>query len=129
MKGYKCNLLLFVMDTKQELINHVKKWIQIDNEIIKLQKKIKEYREEKKGLTTSLVDTMKTNQIDCFDINDGKLIYAKSKHKKPINKKLLLEALQTYFKDNNDMAQNISEHILNSREETITESIKRKKEK
>jgi hypothetical protein len=117
------------MDTKQELINHVKKWIQIDNEIIKLQKKIKEYREEKKGLTTSLVDTMKTNQIDCFDINDGKLIYAKSKHKKPINKKLLLEALQTYFKDNNDMAQNISEHILNSREETITESIKRKKEK
>ena len=27
---------------------------------------------------------MKTNEIDCFDINDGKLIYAKSKVKKPI---------------------------------------------
>jgi len=76
-----------------------------------------------------LVDVMKTNEIDCFDINDGKLIYAKSKHKKPINKKSLFDSLQTYFKDDKELAQEVSEHILNNREETVKESIKRKKEK
>ena len=75
------------MDTKEELITHIRSWIDIDNEISKLQKQIKDFRNEKKELTESLVDMMKTNEIDCFDINDGKLIYAKSKVKKPINKK------------------------------------------
>ena len=117
------------MDTKEELVKHIRGWIQIDNEIIALQKKAKLLREEKKALTTSLVDVMKTNEIDCFDINDGKLIYAKSKHKKPINKKSLFDSLQTYFKDDTELAQEVSEHILNNREETVKESIKRKKEK
>ena len=117
------------MDTKEELVKHIRGWIQIDNEINALQKKAKLLREEKKTLTTSLVDVMKTNEIDCFDINDGKLIYSKSKHKKPINKKSLHDALQKYFKDDAELATEISEHILNSREETVKESIKRKKEK
>jgi hypothetical protein len=117
------------MDTKEELVKHIRGWIQIDNDMILLQKQMKALREEKKNLTSSLVDVMKSNEIDCFDINDGKLIYAKSKHKKPINKKSLYVALQVYFKDDTNLAQDVSEHILNSREETIKESIKRKKEK
>lgn len=117
------------MDTKEELVKHIRGWIQIDNDISTLQKQMKSLREEKKNLTVSLVDVMKANEIDCFDINDGKLIYAKSKYKKPINKKSLHDALQSYFKDDTEMAQEVSEHILNSREETIKESIKRKKGK
>ena len=117
------------MDTKEELVTHIKSWITIDNEIVKLQKQIKSYRDEKKELTSSLVNVMKTNEIDCFDINDGKLIYSKSKVKKPINKKSLLNALEGFFKDDTEMASQLSEHILNSREETVKESIRRKKEK
>tara|TARA_B110000858_G_C17607726_1_gene383043 strand:- start:215 stop:571 length:357 start_codon:yes stop_codon:yes gene_type:complete len=115
--------------TKQELITHIKSWIEIDNEISQLQKQIKTFREEKKQLTGNLVDVMKSNEIDCFDINDGRLIYSKSKVKKPINKKTLFSALEGYFKDNTDMAKELSEHILNSREETVKESIRRKKDK
>jgi|TARA_B110000285_G_scaffold113055_1_gene128315 hypothetical protein len=117
------------MDTKEELITHIRSWIDIDNEISKLQKQIKDFRNEKKELTGSLVDIMKTNEIDCFDINDGKLIYAKSKVKKPINKKTLLNALEGFFKEDVKMATQLSEHILNSREETVKESIRRKKDK
>ena len=117
------------MDTKQELITHIKSWIEIDNEISKLQKQIKAVRDEKKQLTGNLVDVMKNNEIDCFDINDGKLIYLKSKVKKPINKKTLFSALEGFFKDDAEMAKQLSEHILNSREETIKESIRRKKDK
>ena len=117
------------MDTKEELVTRIRDWIKIDNEITKLQKQIKGFREEKKNMTTSLVDFMKDNEIDCFDINDGKLIYSKSKCKKPINKKTLLDALHVYFKNDDKTAQEVSEHILNSREETIKESIRRKKDK
>jgi hypothetical protein len=117
------------MDTKEELVKHIRGWIQIDNDISTLQKQMKTLREDKKNLTASLVDVMKSNDIDCFDINDGKLIYAKSKYKKPINKKSLSDALQSYFKNDTELAQELSNHIMNSREETIKESIKRKKEK
>ncbi len=117
------------MDTKEELVKHIRGWIQIDNDINTLQKQMKTLREDKKNLTASLVDVMKSNDIDCFDINDGKLIYAKSKYKKPINKKSLSDALQSYFKNDTELAQELSNHIMNSREETIKESIKRKKEK
>lgn len=117
------------MDTKEELIKHIRSWIQIDNDIATIQKQAKALREEKKNLTMSLVDVMKSNEIDCFDIKDGKLMYAKSKYKKPINKKTLFDALQTYFKNDTNMAKDVSEHILNSREESFKETIKRKTDK
>ncbi len=117
------------MDTKEELVTHIRNWIQIDNEISEMQKKIKGFREEKKQLTESLVNVMKNNEIDCFDINDGKLIYSKTKTKKAINKKTLLDALNKYFKEDSELAQEVSQHILNSREETIKENIRRKVEK
>jgi hypothetical protein len=120
---------IYTMDTKEELVNHIRSWIQIDNEILSLQKQIKQYRDEKKSLTESLVTVMKTNEIDCFDINDGKLIYSKSKVKKAISKKTLLEALNKYFKDDGELAKEVSDHILNSREETIKENIRRKVQK
>ncbi len=117
------------MDTKDELVKHIRQWIEIDNGISELQKQIKQLKENKKDLTSSLMTVMKTNEIDCFDINDGKLIYSKSKIKKPINKKSLLTALDSYFKNDSKLVQEVSDHILNSREETIKESIRRKKEK
>ena len=116
------------MDSKDQLVSHIKSWIEIDNEIGKMQKQIKAFRDEKKELTNSLVDVMKSNEIDCFDINDGKLIYSRSKIKKPINKKTLFTSLHTYFKEDQEMAKQLSEFILNSREETVKESIRRKKD-
>ena len=115
------------METKQELVSHVKNWIEIDNAISTLQKNIKELKDQKKTLTQSLVSVMKENEIDCFDINDGKLIYSKSKYKKPINKKTLLDSLNNYFKDNNDLASDLSKFIMDNREDTIKENIRRKK--
>ena len=38
---------------------------------------MREKRKEKKLYTESLVDIMKTNDIDCFDMKSGKLIYTK----------------------------------------------------
>jgi hypothetical protein len=117
------------MDSKEDLVKHIRTWIQIDNKIAELQKTIKNYKTEKKDLTESLVNIMKSNELDCIDINNGKLIYSKTKTKKAISKKVLLDSLKLYFKEDIDLAQEVSEHILNNREETIKENIRRKTEK
>ena len=51
------------MENKQ-LISNVKEWLEIDNQIKALQKEIKIRRKLKKDITESLVDIMKTNDID-----------------------------------------------------------------
>ena len=72
---------------KEKLIENVREWIGIDNEIKQLQKIIKEKRKEKKGLTENLVNVMKTNDIQCFDISDGKLMYTQNKVKSACEQK------------------------------------------
>ena len=114
------------METKEQLIGHIRRWIEVDNRIVELQRQIKECREEKKTMSGTLVDVMKSNEIDCFDINDGKILYSKHRVKKPISKKALLASLTTYFGEENDMASDIGQFILENREETIKESIRRK---
>jgi hypothetical protein len=72
---------------------------------------------------------MKTNSIDCFDITGGALVYKKNKVKKPINGKTLLAALQNYYKDNANLAEEITKHVMDNREEQVKETIKRKIDK
>jgi hypothetical protein len=114
------------MDTKEQLVNNIKEWIKIDNEIAQLKADIKERNNKKKTLTSDLVNVMKNNQIDCFDINGGALMYKKSKVKKPINGKTLLTALKNYYKEQPQIAEDLTKHIMDSREEQTKEFIKRK---
>ena len=110
----------------QELVQNVKDWIVIDNEMKEMRKKMKEYRKQKKTLTENLVNVMKSNEIDCFDIQNGQLIYTKQKIKAPLSKKHLLGSLTTYFKNDKDMVEKLSSFIMDSREEKIKENIRRK---
>tara|TARA_Y100000741_G_scaffold364933_1_gene357827 strand:+ start:956 stop:1300 length:345 start_codon:yes stop_codon:yes gene_type:complete len=114
------------MSTKEELVHLVSEWMDSDNAIKNMQKSVKDLRERKKMLTNKLVSVMKDNEIDCFDINDGKLVYSKSKTKQAVSKKVLLDALNKYFCDKPETANEIVDHILDSRTEKITETIKRK---
>ena len=117
------------MTTKEELVEHIKEWIQIDNEIKMLQKEIKERRNRKKELSGSLLDIMKDNEIECFDINDGKLLYSQTKVRSSLSKKHLISCLLQYFDNDKEQAIGLSQHILNSREVKVKETIKRKVDK
>ena len=117
------------LETKEELISSIKEWIKIDNEILKHTKEIKDMKKKQKLLTNSLVTVMKNNQLECFDINGGKILYKKSKCKKPINTKTLLNTLKTYYNDAPNKAEEITEYILKNREEVIKETIRRKLDK
>jgi hypothetical protein len=117
------------LETKEELISSIKEWIKIDNEILKHTKEIKDMKKKQKLLTNSLVTVMKNNQLECFDINGGKILYKKSKCKKPINTKTLLNTLKTYYNETPNKAEEITDYILKNREEVIKETIRRKLDK
>ena len=114
------------METKDQLIHSIKEWVKVDNEMKVLQKELNQRKTEKKGLSTILIDVMRKNEIDCFDINNGQLIYNKKNIKKPISKKELLNVLSKFFEGDSLKASELNEYILNSRTEIIKEEIIRK---
>jgi hypothetical protein len=114
------------LSTKDELIINIKEWIKIDTEINKLKAEVKEKTGKQKELTNALVNVMKSNSIDCFDINGGSLVYKKRKTRKTITGKFLLAQLEEYYKDKPEVAKEITNKVLENREEVVKEEIKRK---
>ena len=112
--------------SKEEIINNVKNWLEIETEIMEMQKKIRERKKDKKMLTEYLVTVMKENEIDCFDITDGKILYTKNKVKQSLSKKHLLNALSVYFKNDSERAKDAANFLLDSREVKIKENIRHK---
>ena len=113
-------------DNKNQLIHTVKEWVRIDNEIRQLQKEISTRKQDKKIMNDQLMETMKSNDIDCFDLNDGKICYTKKNVKKPINNKLLLNILTKYYSGDISQASEINNFINDNRTEVTKENITRK---
>jgi hypothetical protein len=113
-------------DGKEILIKTIREWVKIDNEIRTLKHEQKVRDIEKKKLSTNLIDIMKKNEIDCFDINDGKIQYNKQTVKKPITKQLLLNILSKYYQGDETKAGEVQQYILENREEAVKENIVRK---
>ncbi len=111
--------------TKDILIKTIKEWVKIDNEIRELQKQQSTRKVEKKRISETLIKTMRENEIDCFDINDGQILYEKKNVKKPITKKILFTILSKYYKGDSSKAEDMQNYILENREEEVKESIVR----
>jgi hypothetical protein len=117
------------MSEKEEIVNNVKNWLQIEEEIKGLQKIVREKKKDKKVYTENLVNIMKENDIDCFDITDGKLLYTKNKVKQALSKKHLLNALSAYFQHDGNKAKDVANFVLESREIKVRENIRHKQKK
>jgi len=117
------------VNTKEELISNIKEWIKIDTDISKLKLEIKTKTNRKKTITEGLVNVMKSNSIDCFDINGGALVYKQKKTKKTISGKFLLAQLEEYYKDQPEIAKDITKKVLDNRIQVVKDEIKRKIEK
>ena len=72
---------------------------------------------------------MKSNELDCIDTSNGKILYKKSETKKPLNKKSLEQILKKYYTDKEENAEEICNFILENREVKVNESIKLKENK
>jgi hypothetical protein len=117
---------IVVAVTKDEMIGHIKQWIQYDNDIKRLQADLKEKKESRKQHTERLVNIMKSNEIDCFDVNNGKLMYSKTKVKAPLNKSQMVQALMEYFNNDEPRVRELEDKLMSARKEKVTETIRRK---
>jgi len=111
------------MSDKDKLVENIKKWVKIDNEIKELKKLQNERKEIQKELSSTLMNAMKENNIDMFNMKQGSIHYKQNKIKKPITKKMLQEVLLKYY--NNDLAKatDINDFILDNREEIVKETL------
>jgi len=103
-------------ETKEDLINTIREWVKIDNEIKQLQGEIVSRKKEKAKISNALMDIMKKNEIDCFDIKDGQIMYNKRNVKKPITKKILTDVLAKYYNGDYNKANELNEYIMENRE-------------
>jgi len=119
------------METKEQLVNAIKEWVKLDNEIKTLNSELKTRKLKQKKVSDILIETMKKENIDGVEINNGKdnLSYTKRSVKKPITKGLLMNILSKYYEGDINKATEINNYILENREETIKESITLKKAK
>ena len=60
---------------KEILIENVNKWVSLDDEIIALQREMRELKKKKTDITNILVDVMRKNDVDSFDMKDNSLLY------------------------------------------------------
>ena len=114
------------METKEQLVKAIRDWVRIDNEMRKLKNEINIRKLEQKNISLNLIEVMRKNQIDEFDLNDGKIMYTKKNVKKPITQKILLDLLSTYYHGDIEKASEINEFIMTNRVATEVEVIVRK---
>ena len=112
--------------TKDQLKDYLRQWVRVENEIGTLNAEIKKRKLLHQQLSTSLLSVMRQNEIDCFDLANGRIVYSKTKTRAPLNNGQLKTALTTYYKDDADKATNLTQFLLAARVERTRESIKMK---
>jgi len=112
--------------TKDQLKDYLRQWVRVENEISTLSAEIKKRKLIHQQLSKSLLDVMRNNEIDCFDIANGRIVYSKTKIRAPLNNGQIKSALSTYYKDDVEKAASLTEFLLASRVEKTRESIKMK---
>ncbi len=113
------------ISNKGELVQIIKDWMAVDNEIRNINKELRARKDRLKKISENLMKTMKENEIDEFDVKDGKLVYSKTNVKKAITKKSLVTILSKYYNGDISQALEMNNFIMNNREEVTRESIKR----
>ena len=112
--------------TKDQLKDYLRQWVRVENEIGTLNAEIKKRKLLHQQLSTSLLSVMRQNEIDCFDLANGRIVYSKTKTRAPLNNGQIKTALTTYYKDDAEKATNLTQFLLAARVERTRESIKMK---
>lgn len=111
---------------KQALIDIVKSWVTIDNQIRALNRKMRELKNEKKIQNEKMITIMKANDIDNFDLKDGVIRYKKETKREPLSQKRLLEILSKHPQLGEEQAKHLNQFVFDRRKVTEKDVITRK---
>lgn len=118
----KIILLILIMSFE----NKIQQWVQIDNQVKKLNDQVKQLREQRNSLETNLTSYVKTNNITdaTIKINNDKIKFVDTKVSEPLTFKYLEKTLGEII-NNETQVQAIMEHIKQKRTFKIVPEIKR----
>ena len=114
------------MTEKSRLVENVKSWLLIDTEIRQLQQEIRKRRALKKEMTDSLVEIMKSQDIEIMNAGESQLIRTEKKTKSALSKKHLITSLLDFYKNDKETVAQLTNFIMNTRPEKTVENIRRK---
>jgi hypothetical protein len=100
---------------KAEFTNNVKDYIELEDQISKLNVALKERRVKLKALSEIIVRNMESNDIHHINIKNGALVYKSDEKFKGLNKSNLLSGLNIYFNDEKK-ASTASKIVMDNRE-------------
>ena len=95
--------------------NNVKNYLNLDDDIKKLEKNVRERKQLKKKLTDQILIFMNQYNIEDLNTEAGKLKKSISYTKKPLNKTTLKTRLLQYF-DNNSNKTDLAIKFIDNRE-------------
>ena len=106
--------------------NKVQQWVQLDNQIKKLNEQAKQLRDQRTSLETNLTTYAKTNNMSdsTIKVNNDRLKFVDTKVPEPLTFKYLEKTLGEIIK-NESQVQVIMEHIKQKRTIKIVPEIKR----
>ena len=107
-----------------EFKSNVQEWLTIDDDIITLQKAIKDIKAKKNELTPKIMKFMDDYKINDLNTNNGKLRFTKSLYTKPLNKQFLIAKLGDFFRDFNK-GEKAASFILENRDKEEKTQLKR----
>jgi hypothetical protein len=106
--------------------NKIQQWVQIDNQLKKLNEQAKQLREQRNTLESNLTNYAKTNNMTdtTIKVNNDKLKFVDTKVHEPLTFKYLEKTLGEIIK-NESQVQLIMEHIKQKRSVKVVPEIKR----
>ncbi len=110
--------------------NHLEKsiqnWVELDNELKKLNDKTKDIRTRKNDIEDKIIEYVNANNMNnnIINISDGKLKFCETKQTAPINLGFLEKCLGEIISNQQQVTQ-IMEYIKKKREQKIVPEIKR----
>ena len=106
--------------------NNVKNWVAVDNELRTLNEKVKDLREKRNNICSSIITYVETNNLGnaTVKISDGALKFTSSKQTSPLTLKYVESCLNDCI-DDADNVKAIMDYIKSKREHKFSSEIKR----
>ena len=98
-------------DELQQAQQHIKQWMNLEEEITKLNAAIRARRKQRKELDVQILKFMTDNQIPHFDLSKGKLSRAVSKRKQSFTHAWVMSKLQSMIPS--DMHETVNAELKN----------------
>mgnify|MGYP001591890592 CR=1 FL=1 len=113
--------------TKEEFANNVKSYLELEQEISKINAALKERKTKLKMLSEMIMRNMNNNDIQHINIKNGVLVYKNEEKFKSLNKTNLKSGLSIVFNNDEQKVNGATQIVMNNREKVLRNKLQLKK--